>query len=646
MLLNSYPEVVKEHIAIQRKSLDFLNGTGGQQLVWSTRGAKHPTNAQKRKVVTIPMVAFASPASNPNRNYASKLANNKNEIPGMSPALRVVNLQQTGLLSYLSERQAQEWSPLTALENGFKPLDKKKKLWTFQSKDSFSHQFWLINTRTQRGFQLSHHCESLKPSNLDTPSVHFIYFDYIQSLPNELLSAYMSNILGRKVSTKLPSSAKFIPISLELEHIVRIINLVFLQQCVHFRDSFLEKIQPIIYRNKTFQIAWRIGQRLKASSLTNYLSHIKQLAIEVYPRGTEKPIHKLLEDLCLFDDLKPNQALLENITGFFQKRALTKSQSSVLGDISALSFFLKILRDQTLNAFSPAIYTFAKDAIKRLGLGKNQGSDCLTWKQIRCLWKHSASFSWKDSQGSFDSNSIQNLIMISTYACLRIGSVKWIQYTGATTLSENKDSITIIIPDAKNCYARDDIQSVILGSLARSKFCPIKAFRKLQSNQTDPRFLIVDSNSNGLHTNRLSRLFAKFIKYLKVKVPSLKKKKITWHSLRISAISYYSTDLGAPNWVVRLFSRHKTDHCLDAIYKRKGHIMRQKTQAKVMATVMSGGSNYPQKRKLQKLASKPKKRRKRKERTRPIATVRTPVVIPELSVDIISDLKITSKPKR
>ena len=357
-------------------------------------------------------------------------------------------------------------------------------------------------------------------------------------------------------------------------------------------------------------MAWRISQRLKASSLTTYLSHIRQLAKKVYHPHTHKPIEKLLEDLFFFDHKKPNLILLDRITGFFQKRAMTKAHSSVLGDISALSFFLKILRSQTLKDFSPEIYAFAKDAIKRLGLGEFQGSDCLTWKQIESLWKLAAAFSWTDSKGSFSSKDMQALIIISTFACLRIGSAKWILYTGTTTLSTDKESITILIPDAKNALARDDIQSVILGNLKDSKFCPINAFIRLKDNQTDPRFLIVDSNSNGLPTERLSRLFAKFVKFLQNKIPSLKRKKITWHSLRISAISYYATELDSPNWVVKLFSRHKSDWCLDKVYKQKGMIQNQLDQAKILADKVSIRSTDRKKRKRVTPAKSPSKRRK------------------------------------
>ena len=134
MLTNSYPEVVREHIAIQRKALDFVNGPGGSLRYWSTRGPNNPTQAQKRNVTTVPMPAFASPACAPSCNYVSKLVNNRNEVAGMNPAQRVVNLRRTGLLSYFSQRMIQEWTGLTAKDNGFKMVDEKRKLYTFECK--------------------------------------------------------------------------------------------------------------------------------------------------------------------------------------------------------------------------------------------------------------------------------------------------------------------------------------------------------------------------------------------------------------------------------------------------------------------------------------------------------------------------------
>ena len=68
--------------------------------------------------------------------------------------------------------------------------------------------------------------------------------------------------------------------------------------------------------------------------------------------------------------------------------------------------------------------------------------------------------------------------------------------------------------------------------------------------------------------------------------------------------------MDAPNWVIKLFSRHKGDSTLDKIYKRKGFIQDQRKQTKILVNKISDSSKLPKKRKLQTFDNSPNKKPK------------------------------------
>ena len=189
-------------------------------------------------------------------------------------------------------------------------------------------------------------------------------------------------------------------------------------------------------------------------------------------------------------------------------------------------------------------------------------------------------FRWKDNKGEFKTRDIMNLIIISFFCCLRISESADLSKHKAWVDAEGTDLfLNIEMLDTKTSKGAE-IQHVTVAECSKDMFCPVAAFMELKLGKN--KDLITDSNGNKISADRLSDLFRDFVEHCKER-GNFKNKKITWHSLRISAIGFYSAELGAPDWVIQQISRHKSDIVLKGVYKTRAERVNKVINARKIA---------------------------------------------------------------
>ena len=330
------------------------------------------------------------------------------------------------------------------------------------------------------------------------------------------------------------------------------------QKAAFFRRDFLRIINDLIFDNRIWQMAFVCSATGRQKTIEQYISHIR-----TFSEYTGKPVSEIFDDMshCRLSDV-----LLRK---FFFKRLSIVNIDTVIQGIHAFNWFYKRFH-QNSDRFHKKVVDTILRLRKRLKEEPN-GSDSLTWTQMKRLLAHIKLFKW----GKFSSHDIYNLALISLWGALRISESAEISRLTTVFLKE-RDLLRVNVWDAKSATG-DTLQWKYISSLPEHpKYCPHKAYFKLATvSHYQP--LVSDSNNKPITTSQLSTLFRKFINSLKEKDILPRDGKFTWHVFRVSYMNISFHEFGLPLHFCA------ANACHQALTSSEGYVSRQAEKRRMLA---------------------------------------------------------------
>ena len=173
------------------------------------------------------------------------------------------------------------------------------------------------------------------------------------------------------------------------------------------------------------------------------------------------------------------------------------------------------------------------------------------------------------------------VFIIVFFCCLRIDEscIFTAPEYGKILEKDGEEFLEITTVETKTSTCNDRALVVTVAKMEDPRNCPVEAWKRLEAKAkskgkkfklgSEDIFFIMDSTQTPIDKGRLQKMFKKFIKFARKKMPSLRGLTLTLHVFRISGIGFLIVELDAPPSIAKHISRHKNDAVLEVIYAAK-----------------------------------------------------------------------------
>ncbi len=300
------------------------------------------------------------------------------------------------------------------------------------------------------------------------------------------------------------------------------------QKAAFFRKKFFRATNDLLYDNLMWQMSFQCAASGREKTLQQYMSHIR-----LFHSHTGLSVREIFLKMCagtLEDSL---------VEKFLFKRLTEVNIDTIIQGVHAFNWFYRRFHNRKNVKFHENIFALVYILRKRLR-NEKQGSDHLTWAQMKTLFKHILKFDWKP----FQAKDILALAIISLWGALRISeSCALSKLTSAFISTE--DLLRLTFYDAKSAIGDKPQWKYVSSFPDHPDFCAHDAFFRLAKGKSYEPF-VVDGKNKPITPERLSPIFKRFIDSLQARNILPASKHFSWHVFRASYLNIGFDEFNMP----------------------------------------------------------------------------------------------------